>query len=76
MNRMYFIEILTKFFEQRKLNKLKSSKTQQVEEDTEETECEHMFVPIDSTGKIFACVNCGLVLDKKPKNLNFFEGEK
>jgi len=38
-------------------------------EDTLETEdileCKHNFMPIDSTGKIFACSKCGYVVTKK-----------
>ena len=70
---MYFIEILSKFFNKENLSKLGQRKKNIPE--TDEEKCEHMFVPIDSTGKIFACMNCGLVLNKKPKNINFFEKE-
>lgn len=30
-------------------------------------ECEHLFVPIDSTGEVFACSKCGWLITEKPK---------
>ena len=28
-------------------------------------DCEHVFLPVDSTGEILACSKCGLLLIKK-----------
>ena len=73
---MYFIEMLSKIFNKKNLRKLKLGKYNvEVEVPSNDENCEHMFVPIDSTNKIFACYNCGLVIKGKPKNLNFFKGE-
>lgn len=69
---MYFIEILKKFIKNKKQNRQNVNN----EGDKEYEKCEHVFVPIDSTKKVFACMNCGLVINKKPKNLNFFEENK
>ena len=58
---MYFIELLVKKFK-------KKPEPENIEEEEaaeEETACEHVFMPIDSTGKVLACRNCGLVI-KKP----------
>ena len=70
---MYFIEILSKIFCKDNLRKLKFKNNMDLQSDEETEKCEHMFVPIDSTGKVFSCINCGLTINKKPKNLNFFE---
>ena len=73
---MYFIEILSKVFNKENFLKLKFRKNIVSPSDEENDKCEHMFVPIDSTGKVFSCINCGLTINKKPKNLNFFERDK
>ena len=26
--------------------------------------CEHVFMPVDSTGEMLACMNCGLLINK------------
>ena len=70
---MYFIEILSKIFNKDNLRKWKLKEKIVSPTDEESEKCEHMFVPIDSTGKVFSCINCGLTINKKPKNLNFFE---
>ena len=71
---MYFVEILSKF-----INNFKNRKFQKkgfILENENPEPCKHVFVPIDSTGKVFACMNCGLVIKDKPKNINFFEENK
>lgn len=73
---MYFIEILSKIFNKENLKNFKFRKKTDFQNDNESEKCEHMFVPIDSTGKVFSCINCGLTINKKPKNLNFFEENK
>ncbi len=73
---MYFIEILRKFFNKDNLRRLKFGKKSAFPTDEEVEKCEHMFVPIDSTGKVFSCINCGLTINKKPKNINFFERDR
>ena len=74
---MYFIEILSKILNKKRTQKLRLGKNKVlVEVPSNDESCEHMFVPIDSTNNTFACYNCGLVIKGKPKNLNFFKGEK
>lgn len=37
-------------------------------------ECEHIFLPIDSTGETFACSKCGLLTKKEAlKDKNIFK---
>ena len=46
-------------------------------ENPELTECEHVFMPIDSSGETLACINCGLVVQRKDlKKKNIFKIER
>jgi hypothetical protein len=36
-------------------------------EEDEAINCNHNFMPIDSTGEILACTKCGFVIKKKDK---------
>lgn len=39
-------------------------------------ECNHLFMPLDSTNTMFACKYCGLIVPKeKLKNKNIFENK-
>lgn len=68
---MYFIELLVRKFKKRKLSELEYNPLD--EEKREEEVCEHVFMPIDSTGEILSCRNCGLVVNRKDlKDINFF----
>ncbi len=71
---MYILELLFKL-----LNKNKSD-NKNIEpifnpeaEEYEEENCEHIFIPIDSTKEVLACSKCGFVIKKSdiPSN-NFF----
>ena len=73
---MYFIELISKIFNKNNILKFRYNRKIISSTDQETEKCEHIFVPIDSTGKIFSCINCGLTINKKPKNINFFEREK
>lgn len=72
---MYIFELICKYMNTKK----SSSKifdplnTQEKNEDDSE-HCEHIFMPIDSTGDILACSKCGLVVNKKDlKKKNIFK---
>ena len=64
---MYFIELIVKKF-------LKKEQTQDynpLQENNEDSgyeKCEHIFMPLDSTGETLACTLCGLVVSKKSLN--------
>lgn len=71
---MYFIELLVKYFKKDKieniLDKLETERAidpldEKFEINDESEHCEHLFLPLDSTGQTFACTKCGLVIDKK-----------
>ena len=61
---MYFIELLFKKLAQKKDKPVsqKISASEQIE--NEEENCEHIFQPIDSTGKVLVCAKCGLLIRK------------
>ena len=42
-------------------------------ENSDEPECEHIFMPIDSDKEVLACTKCGMIKYKKDlKDVNFF----
>lgn len=68
---MYFIEfIIKKFFKKNKIQ----TKTdfdpleREPEREFSSTSCEHIFMPIDSSGEILACSLCGMIVKKKDLN--------
>jgi len=61
---MYIIEFILDKFLKNKEEK-ESYNPLNPAEDYEDERCEHIFMPIDSTGEILACRNCGLVVKKK-----------
>lgn len=63
---MYIIELFFK----RKKKKSANRPCEQLN-NTEYTECDHLFVPIDSDKQTLACTKCGLIIKNKPAN-NFF----
>lgn len=55
---MYFIEKILKLF-------LKPKKKKITYTPQEIDNCEHLFVPIDSTGEYLACTKCGKLIKKE-----------
>lgn len=63
---MYLIEFLVKFFSNKKASPVSSKMYDDEEEQLEDINtCKHMFLPIDSTKKVYACSKCGYVISKK-----------
>jgi hypothetical protein len=58
---MYFIELIYKKFFAKKNDFIK----QETLPEPEQERCEHVFMPIDSTGEILACRNCGAIVQKR-----------
>ena len=67
---MYIIELLLKIKNDIKSGKYKK-KSNNNEEDIEK--CDHIFVPIDSTGRVLACSRCGEIYKLKKGEINPFE---
>lgn len=57
---MYILEFLLKKF-------ISKSKKPQKFEEKEYAKCEHIFMPIDSSNKRFACTKCGAFATLEPK---------
>ena len=58
---MYIFELISTI-----INKIKNPE-KKIEKDfsDEYQNCEHTFVPVDSTKKVLACIKCGLVKKSK-----------
>lgn len=75
---MYIIELLIQAFKKKRKTKQESRfelPENEIEDNTQN--CEHFFMPLDSSNEFFACKYCGLVIPKeklKPKNI--FETKK
>ena len=67
---MYIIELFYKLIEDYKSGKFKK-KNPDLKEPIEK--CEHLFVPIDSTGRILACSKCGEIYKLKKGEVNPFK---
>ncbi|MBO5948730.1 hypothetical protein J6Q66_07840 [bacterium] len=61
---MYIIELLIKKFREREERKRVVTNNQS-DGSLDYEKCDHVFMPIDSTGKIFACSKCGEILKKE-----------
>ena len=74
---MYFIELCVKLFKRKKINKNIDFNPFASEQVDESEYCEHIFFPVDSSGEILACQNCGLVVNKSDlKDINIFKRGK
>ena len=67
---MYIIELFLKLKDDIKKGKFKKPKKQTIEP---EEKCDHLFVPIDSTGRILACSKCGEIYKLKKGETNPFK---
>lgn len=68
---MYLLELIIKKLTQKKerpiYNPLSSN------ENSDYENCEHIFMPIDSTNEILSCSKCGVLVKRSElKNKNFF----
>lgn len=66
---MYIIELFFKLKQDFKEGKFKKKQKELPEVET----CSHLFVPIDSTGRILACSKCGKIYKLKKGEVNPFE---
>jgi hypothetical protein len=70
---MYIFELLfdylkgKKYTPKNKYNPLNSSTEDLIENPDE---CEHLFMPLDSSNEMFACKYCGLVVSKEKLKQN------
>lgn len=71
---MYLFELITRYIMGKKYKKA-SSFDPFAQDDIENSDnCEHIFLPIDSSGEVLACSKCGFVVNKKDlKDVNIFK---
>ena len=75
---MYIFELIAQAFRKKDKPIQNYDPLETNEEDfIEDSEnCEHLFLPLDSSNTMFACKYCGLVVPKdKLKNKNIFENK-
>lgn len=75
---MYLFELITRWINPKRKFYKKDDFDPFVQEDIENPDnCEHIFLPIDSSGETLACSLCGLVVNKKDlKDINIFKRKK
>ncbi len=76
---MYILELISELIKKNKTkdkDKIVDFALNQEINDSDENEedCNHIFIPIDSTKQTLACSKCGYVIKASdiPKNKNFF----
>ena len=74
---MYLLELITKWIKGKKYER-KEKFDPFLQDDIETPEdCEHIFLPLDSSEEYFACSQCGLVVKKEDlKDVNIFKPDK
>lgn len=71
---MYLVELFVKLFKKKKKKNLASFDPLMQDQSDEADYCEHIFLPVDSSGEILACSKCGLVVNKHDlKDVNIFK---
>lgn len=71
---MYLFELITKYIMGKKYKRESNFDPFAIDNIENSEECEHVFLPIDSTGKILSCSNCGLVVRREDlKDVNIFK---
>ncbi len=72
---MYLIELIVRWINPKKKYERKESFDPFAEDNLEDLEnCEHTFLPVDSTGETLACSKCGLLVSKEEmKDINIFK---
>ena len=61
---MYILELFVKWLNKRQTKEVIPQKPN-FEEVDEASNCEHKFMPIDSTGLTLACTKCGFVVKRR-----------
>lgn len=75
---MYFIEYIVKKFSKKKVEPVYNPTSN---EEKNYEDCEHVYMPIDSTGETLSCTKCGTLRKKSDlkdelKSMNFFMQDK
>ncbi len=70
---MYVVELFLKLIDDFKQKKGWFKKQSVKNTDEPEEKCNHIFIPIDSTGRILACTKCGEIYKLKKGEINPFK---
>lgn len=65
---MYIFEKLWEYLFPEKLDKEYNYDPLKTIEEDDDEDCEHEFLPVDSTGEVLACIKCGYVIRVKSQN--------
>ena len=68
---MYIVELFLKLIEDFKFKKGIFQK-KEIKSPEEVEKCDHIFVPVDSTGRILACSKCGEIYKLEKGEVNPF----
>lgn len=70
---MYIFELIVNAFKSKKYNRFEYTESDSGKNSPDTDECDHCFLPLDSTNTLFACKFCGLVVPReKLKDKNIF----
>ena len=78
---MFFIEAICKYLKKDKFSEIleehdrleSQNPLENIPIEDESYNCEHMFMPVDSTGEFLACTKCGEIKKRSElKDVNFF----
>lgn len=71
---MYIVELILKLLTHKKERQTYNPLEEYENQDNEDYEsCEHVFMPVDSTGETLSCTICGLLVKKSDMRYkNFF----
>lgn len=61
---MYLFELIVKWINPNKKYESKNQYNPFEEDKPDFEKCEHMFLPVDTTGEVLACNKCGLLINK------------
>ncbi len=71
---MYIFELITKYIKGKKYSRKTVFDPFAQDEIDESEECEHVFLPVDSSGEVLACSKCGLIKKREElKDINIFK---
>lgn len=65
---MYIIELITKLIKNKNQKDVQKS-PMPPEIDYHDQQCNHTFLPVDSTGQTLACTKCGLIVKNDPSKI-------
>ena len=62
---MYIIECIIKWLFPKEFGKEFDYDPLRQDNLSEDADCQHEFLPVDSTGEILACIKCGFIVKRK-----------